>query len=108
MGKTLFAQLNSDDGGMAVITICAHEFAHIRQMASSCHSALLIIDTTSRPLELYADYLAGYYMALRKREHGNLNLQKVGRTFYELGDTDFIAAASWNGAGTHQSDQRRL
>jgi predicted metalloprotease len=93
VGEQLFSELmkRTDDGGMTVIAICAHEFGHIHQMRAGYQDDLQRLDKTVRPIELHADYLAGYFLALRKKDHPDLNLQDVGRTFYRLGDTDFTA-----------------
>jgi hypothetical protein len=91
MGMHLFGQLMARvrDGGITVIAVCAHEFGHIYQMQADYKDKLLELDTTARPVELHADFLAGYYLALRKAEHPELNLSLVGRVLHALGDTDF-------------------
>jgi hypothetical protein len=92
MGEHLFvAQMARDDAGMTVIAICAHEFGHIHQIQSGYQDDLLSLDKTVRPIELHADFLAGFFLALRKREHPELGLRAVGETFYGMGDTDFNA-----------------
>ena len=48
-------------------------------------------------VELHADYLAGFFLANRKREHPTLSLQNVGRTFERFGDTNF---GHWRHHGT--------
>jgi hypothetical protein len=81
-----------DDGGMAVIAVCAHEFAHIYQYESGYHAKLTSKPWTNVKLaELHADYLAGYFLAARKAVFPTLNLQGAGALFEKLGDTEFTA-----------------
>jgi hypothetical protein len=103
MGKGLFIeQMREDhDMGTTVIAICAHEFGHIYQFAYGQHARLAELDRTVRPIELHADFLAGYYLALRHNAKAQLDLQAVGRVFYELGDTDF------NDRGHHGTPEER-
>jgi hypothetical protein len=90
MGKRLFSEnMGHDDDGMTIIAICAHEYGHIHQFQSGYHDDLQRLDTTVKPVELHADFLAGSFLALRKKEHADLNLLSVGQTFYQLGDTNF-------------------
>jgi hypothetical protein len=93
MGERLFGQLmrQGGDGGVTIIGICAHEFGHIEQMQSGYSETLSQLDDTAKPLELHADFLAGFFLALRKAEHPDLNLQTVGAVFNQLGDTDFAS-----------------
>jgi hypothetical protein len=91
MGKRLFARHMADDkdGGMSIMAICAHEFAHIHQMATGLEARLKVLDSTAKPVELHADFLAGYFLALRKRDHAELDLSAIGRVFYDVGDNAF-------------------
>lgn len=104
MGMRLFSRNMTDDGdnGMTVIAICAHEFGHIYQMQSGDMEPLGRLDRTVRPIELHADFLAGYFLAGRKKEHPDLDLRTVGATFYRIGDTDF------NSPQHHGTPQERL
>jgi len=104
MGTHLFSEYmtRNDDAGMTIIAICAHEFGHIHQMEGGYRESLLKHDTTVRPIELHADFLAGFFLASRKREYPNLELQKVGETFYRLGDTAF------KDRGHHGTPQERI
>lgn len=87
MGMRLFGQMMArGDGGVTVIGICAHEFGHIHQMFNGYRDKLLARSTTVRPLELHADFLCGYYMALRKAEHPNLDLGVLARELHNGGD----------------------
>lgn len=91
MGMRLFGQLMARvrDGGVTVIAVCAHEFGHIHQMQYGYERRLGALDATNRPFELHADFLSGYYLALRKAEHSDLDLRAVGGVLHGLGDTAF-------------------
>ena len=94
MGMKLFGKLmaRTNDGGITVIAVCAHEFGHIYQMFAGYEEPLDRLDTrTNRPHELHADFLAGYYLALRKAEHRQLDLREVGGILHSLGDTAFTS-----------------
>lgn len=104
MGMRLFSRNMTGDGdnGMTVIAICAHEFGHIYQLQSAYYDRLLRLDKTARPIELHADFLAGYFLAGRKERHPQLDLQTVGAMFYRFGDIDF------NSPQHHGTPQERL
>ena len=90
MGMRLFAQMMARrDGGVTVIGICAHEFGHIHQMFNGYRDRLLELDATNKPIELHADFLAGYYMARRKAEHPGLDLTVLARVLHDGGDTEY-------------------
>jgi hypothetical protein len=91
MGKNFFRIImtQTQDSGLALITMCAHEFGHIHQYSSSYRPDLEGLDRTVKPLELHADFLAGFYLADRKAEHPEFNLQTVGVVFEQIGDTHF-------------------
>jgi hypothetical protein len=90
MGRERFAELiHYPDRGMTVIAVSAHEFGHIHQMRYGYQERLARLDRTHRPIELHADFLAGYFVALRKQEHPEFDLQSVGAHFYQIGDTAF-------------------
>jgi len=91
MGQFLFSHFirESNDDGMTIIAICAHEFGHIYQLAKDYYDPLKALDVTDRPIELHADFLAGYFLAQRKKNHSDLELRQIGEAFYKMGDTDF-------------------
>jgi hypothetical protein len=90
MGENLFRQLMSGDNfGMTVLAVCAHEFGHIHQMRQRYMASLVALDTTIKPVELHADFLAGYFLALRKADHPELNIQTVGAVYETMGDNAF-------------------
>jgi hypothetical protein len=69
-----------------VAAICAHEFGHI------CQFKLGVIDklekgfSTGKRVELHADYLAGFYAGLRRRERRDFPAAVVALAQYNLGD----------------------
>jgi len=103
MGMRLFGQMIARrDGGITVIGICAHEFGHIYQMFNGYRNKLLARSTTVKPLELHADFLCGYYMALRKAEHPNLDLSVLAREMHNGGDMEITSRQH------HGTPQERL
>jgi len=56
------------DADVAVAAICAHEFGHIAQFKYGLVDSLLAGARTVKRAELHADFLAGYYAGLRKRQ----------------------------------------
>lgn len=90
-GQRMFQEVmeRANDGGMAALTIAAHEFAHIAQFHTDTDSKLMANQTTVKRVELHADYLAGWYLGTRKQSQPDLKLWAAGRTVYEIGDEDF-------------------
>lgn len=64
--KRMLALPESPDA--AVAKVCAHEFGHIAQYKYGLRDAIVAGQPTSKRLELHADYLAGYFAGVRKRE----------------------------------------
>ena len=44
---------------------------------------------TVKRVELHADFLAGFYIGLRKREDPSLSVRAAGRSFEEIGDNHY-------------------
>ena len=65
--KKLLASPEHPD--VAVAAVCAHEFGHILQYKLNLRPIILAGQSTTKRLELHADYLAGYYA-------GSLKLKK--------------------------------
>lgn len=93
MGSNLFQRVMSsfNDAGVAVLAVCAHEFGHIYQFGSGWDKTLGAMDRTAKPVELHADFMAGYFLASRKADLPDLNLQGAGRLIDSLGDTAYNA-----------------
>ncbi|MBY5762568.1 hypothetical protein HFO06_05530 [Rhizobium leguminosarum] len=78
-----------DKTGITVITIIAHEFAHILQYSLNLDKELLEGQTTVKRLELHADILAGFFLGARKRETPSLSMYSAGEVFNRIGDSKF-------------------
>jgi hypothetical protein len=103
MGRVYFDNaMRDDETGMTVVSICAHEFGHIHQFMNGYHEELAALDKTARPMELHADFLAGYFLAMRKRDYPNVSLFKVGDALSKKGDTDF------NNGNHHGTSEERV
>lgn len=87
-GMTLFRQLVEGyaDEGMAVMMIAAHEFGHIAQYAAGADQQLQAGSYTVKPVELHADWLAGWYLGMRKRDRPDLSLNEAGSFLSSMGD----------------------
>jgi hypothetical protein len=98
-GVTLFRQLVEGyaDEGMAVMMIAAHEFGHIAQYAHGADQQLQWGSHTVKPVELHADWLAGWYLGMRRRDRPDLPLADAGNFLYSIGD---YATYDWNHHGT--------
>jgi hypothetical protein len=77
-GRDMFLQefYQHDNAGLTLITIVAHEFAHVLQHDRGYLDAL----KGGRPLklELNADFLSGYFLGTRKLRIPSLQFQKAG------------------------------
>lgn len=80
-------------GGLAVAGIMAHEFAHIYQMQSEFYELLLGSQPTHKLLELHADYLAGYYLGLKRlrTNDSDIDIKAFLDSLYLKGDTHFYS-----------------
>jgi hypothetical protein len=93
--------LSGRDGDIAVLAVCAHEFAHILQYETG------EMDRINSRLpgycaELYADFLAGYFLRLFRMERPSIGVQGVGVAWEGLGSSDF------NKPGTHGTSRQRV
>ncbi|MEI6706826.1 MAG: hypothetical protein WCK96_06780 [Methylococcales bacterium] len=90
-GKQLLSDelLLNEWGGLAVAGIIAHEFGHIFQYQSEFYQLLTQSQTTHRLLELHADYLAGYYLGLKRLRSGEIDIKGFLDSLYLKGDTHF-------------------
>jgi hypothetical protein len=90
-GRTLFRDLleRYDDGGVSILAVAAHEFAHIAQFRSNLDHDLLAGQPNVKRTELHADFMAGYFLGLRKRAEPSLSVWAAGNTLYRIGDYDF-------------------
>lgn len=78
-----------DGGDIAVLGICAHEFAHIHQFFSDDYRALRSAHQTAKLVELHADFLSGYFIGQFKRDRPHVKLQAFGDFLFRAGTYDF-------------------
>jgi hypothetical protein len=92
-GKGLLSsELNSHKwGGLAVAGIIAHEFAHIYQFQhDNLYNILMKNQKTGKLVELHADYLAGYYLGLKRlRTPKGIDIKAFADSLYLKGDNYF-------------------
>lgn len=90
-GRNLFEDLlrRYDDDGLSILAVAAHEFGHISQFKRNAGSQLLRHQRTVKPIELHADYLAGYYLGVRKRVSRWISVRDAGEHIYRIGDYEF-------------------
>jgi hypothetical protein len=74
---------------VAVAAVCAHEFGHIVQFKRRLQQRLLANQPTVKRIELHADFLAGYFAGVRKRERSDFPAAVFAVTHRSLGDTHF-------------------
>ncbi len=72
---------------VAVAAICAHEFGHIVQFKTGLYDRLIAGQPTVKRAELHADFLAGYFAGVRKKEKPDFPAAVFAVTQYHLGDT---------------------
>jgi len=88
-GKQLFTELQqADPSGVSVLGVCSHEFAHIWQFQSGLYKTIRGDGPTVKRLELNADFLAGYYLGLRKSAVPRASLWIFGQKLWGLGDNN--------------------
>ena len=90
------------DGDIAVLGICAHEFGHIVQYFSPYYKELRKAHRTVKLVELHADFLAGYFVALRRERFPDIKLQGLGEAWEAMGDVQY------NAPGHHGTAAERL
>jgi len=91
-GLGLFRELRGlkDAPEVAIAGVCSHEFGHILQFR---HKLFSVDDGQDSPMrsELQADYFAGYFTGIRRRENPRYPAAVVALTLHDFGDNDF-----WN------------
>lgn len=89
-GLQLYNELMArDPSGASVLIVLAHEFGHIALYLSGQEDIVQAGRPSAKRGELHADFLAGYYMGLRKREVAHVSLMEAGRLIWSIGDEDF-------------------
>jgi hypothetical protein len=81
--------LDYDPSGITVLATCAHEYAHVMLFRSGLYRQVNAGQPNVKRSELHADYMAAYYLGLRKRENPNASFWKAGEKFRLIGDTVF-------------------
>lgn len=101
-GRQLHAELiqKYGDDRIAVLSILAHEFAHVAQYQRGAMSALA--GRTVKRAELHADMLSGYYLGLRKIANDSIKLRSAGMALYSIGDF------AYNDPQHHGAPQERI
>lgn len=89
-GQNLLRQIlaTKDNPDVAVAAVCAHEFAHILQFKHGLNQVVLAGQRTVKRIELQADYLAGYFAGVRKRERPSFPAAVFALTQFNLGDSN--------------------
>jgi hypothetical protein len=102
-GTDLFRQefYEHDRTGTTVITIIAHEFAHIAQFDRGRFDTFNKGDSLKR--EINADYLAGYFLGTRMSQNPGLEFKKAGEYFIRQGNSEDGKANR-----THGNSKERL
>jgi len=91
MGMYLQQQLRAgqDHPDVAVAAVCSHEFGHILQYRHNLVARVNAGQPTVKRSELQADYFAGFYAGLRKKERPSYPAAVVAVTQGNYGDTHF-------------------
>jgi hypothetical protein len=90
-----------DRTGTTIVTIIAHEFGHVVQGQRGLLDQLRT--GFPRKSEINADFLAGYFLGLKKKERPSLSFKAAGDLFVRLG-----RLAEGNPTRTHGNSQERL
>lgn len=82
--KKLLKAPESPDAAAAAVAV--HEFAHIYQFKHDLDDLLRRNQSTVKRVELQADFLAGYYAGIRKRQRPSFPAAVFATTQYGMGD----------------------
>jgi hypothetical protein len=80
--------MNYDPSGLSVLATLAHECGHIKQFFSGKYLEIEGDLSTSKRIELHADYMSGYYMGVLKRRNPDTSFWKAGDKFRQIGSQD--------------------
>lgn len=88
MGTNLFNTLRKsrEHPDVAVVAVCAHEFGHILQFKHGLIQKVNAGQPTVKRSELQADFFAGYFAGLRKRERPEYPAAVIAMTQFNVGD----------------------
>lgn len=76
---------------VGVLAVCAHEFGHILQFKHGLWRSL-VSKTSSKRLELQADYFSGYFTGTRRLERPAFPAAHAALAHFRMGDTAFNSA----------------
>ena len=79
-------KLSEVPGGARVAAVCAHEFGHIVQFKYDLQARIRSGSSTVKPIELHADYLAGYYAARHREDVPSFPAAEFAMSQYLGGD----------------------
>lgn len=90
-GRTYFKKLMTyDPSGITLLQTAAHEFAHVWVYRDGMFDTIRGGEPTVRRVELHADYLAGYYLGVRKRDNPDAKFYSAGIRRWQSGDLQFL------------------
>jgi hypothetical protein len=81
--------LAADSSGVRVAAVCSHEFGHIVQYKYGISDRLQAGIKTHKPVELHADFLAGYFAAKRQGDMPSFHAEQFAVMMNFLGDYQF-------------------
>lgn len=70
----------------AILSVCAHEFGHIVQYKRDLIPRLKRGQRTVRRVELHADFISGYFAAIRKAENPDFSSATFAHEAHSIGD----------------------
>ncbi len=89
-GRAYFKKLmDYDPSGITLLHTAAHEFAHVWVYRDGLFDKIRGNDPTVKPVELHADFMAGYYLGLRKRDNPQASFWAAGIGRWQSGDEEF-------------------
>jgi hypothetical protein len=120
-GQGMLKRLRSgrENPDVSVAAVCAHEFGHILQFKHRLTERLNAGQSTTKRAELQADFFAGYFAGVRKRQKPTFPAAEFAVTVYYFGDNNITkpshhgtpderAAALSNGFQSSFRDNRSL
>lgn len=89
-GRNYFAKMMQyDPSGITLLQTAAHEFAHVWVYQDGLFEKIRGGQKTVKRVELHADFLAGFYLGLRKRDNPQASFWSAGMRRWQSGDTEF-------------------
>lgn len=89
-GRAYFKKLMGyDPSGITLLQTAAHEFAHIWVYRDGLFDKIRAGAPTVKRVELHADFMAGFYLGLRKRDNPDASFWAAGIGRWQSGDTEF-------------------